>query len=1099
MRSSRLLSATILIAVFGVVGLVFALSGGRGHAQEIGPPLTVTPPARALASQPIPSNLPADQGNGPISVLIELSGEPTARTYARLHRQRSAALAAARAQAQLALIEQAQTTLLAALAPLDAHPIYRTQRVYNGIAVQVDARHIAAIRALPNVKAVHPLLPHTVATVRSVPLLSVPELWSSLSGFSGESISIGIIDTGIDYLHVDFGGPGTGYRANDPTVITDVLGGITFPTAKVVGGYDFAGDQYDAGIGGNPFPWPDPDPMDCYGHGTHVAGIAAGTGVTRLGESYPGPYGQELDFADFSIGPGVAPRADLYALKIFGCGGASSLTNEAIEWAVDPNRDGDFSDHLDVINMSLGSEFGAAYDPSAVASENAAAVGVIVVAAAGNDGDTYYIVSAPSVSQSTISVASSTLSGILRPLPTARLAQPLADSASSFSARGPRRGDSVLKPDIAAPGDYIFSAKAGSGNRGASFSGTSMATPHVAGAAALLRQIYPGWTVEEIKALLLNTARIDLHTGGTTFGAGRGGAGRLDLHKIDQVPLVAYDADDPGAVALSFGAPPILGQTTRLKTVRLANKSAISHTYFLTYSSVVDMPGVDVVLQEGPSVTLAPYATGSIDVLLRGDSGRMQNSLDPTVERRLRFPRQWLSEESGYLYFWPSLARFQTVLTVDQEGRSAAVPSVGGTADWVYTAGDQTLAYTLTVTNTLEMPITEANLRWGQTWETGPIVQPLLAAGAVLTAGVTVTGSIPLDGEAGRWLAAGALYVQLGSGEENGVEMRGQAEPVAAISRLPVYAAPRAISAMGAQSPTLAFGASPTSTQSLPLVGQGLLSAGTLSASDFPTDTVSIASALELQFSSPNERSSPASLDYADLKYVGVASDIDSTVTPAYPAGDLSAARLVFAIVTHGEWSTPNAVTFRIHIDIDQDGMVDYIVRNESLGEFQRIGPTDEFFSVVSDLDQGTERLAYFVNLVSSAELNTAVFNSNVLLLAVDVADLGLTPAHSAFTYFVTSHSLDSSFPDGVVDSSAFLAYDPLQPGLETARGGLGGLPLYYDLPGMAVPVVFDRAGFRANRSTGLLLIHYQNELGRRAEVVAIEQEWRYHLPLVLN
>jgi subtilisin family serine protease len=68
------------------------------------------------------------------------------------------------------------------------------------------------------------------------------------------------------------------------------------------------------------------------------------------------------------------------------------VTDAAIEWAVDPNHDGDLSDHLDVINLSLGSSYGAEEDSTAVAANYAALAGVIVVAAAGNSGDVYFII-----------------------------------------------------------------------------------------------------------------------------------------------------------------------------------------------------------------------------------------------------------------------------------------------------------------------------------------------------------------------------------------------------------------------------------------------------------------------------------------------------------------------------------------------------------------------------------------------------------------------------------------------------------------------------------------------------------------------------------
>ena len=80
---------------------------------------------------------------------------------------------------------------------------------------------------------------------------------------------------------------------------------------------------------------------------------------------------------------------------MFGCAGSTNLTAAAINWATDPNRDGNPSDHVDVINMSLGSAYGTPDDPSAAASNNAADLGVLVVTSAGNSGDSYFVSGSP--------------------------------------------------------------------------------------------------------------------------------------------------------------------------------------------------------------------------------------------------------------------------------------------------------------------------------------------------------------------------------------------------------------------------------------------------------------------------------------------------------------------------------------------------------------------------------------------------------------------------------------------------------------------------------------------------------------------------------
>ena len=147
--------------------------------------------------------------------------------------------------------------------------------------------------------------------------------------------------------------------------------------------------------------------MDCNGHGSHVSGSTAGFGVNPDGTTYveagadtyaalkdltPGAY-----ISKFRIGPGVAPKAELYGLRVFGCEGSTDLTEQAIEWAMDPNGDcrSERSPGCDqhVARLSFGSEF----DTSAVASNNAALAGVVVVASSGNAGDVYYITGAPAV------------------------------------------------------------------------------------------------------------------------------------------------------------------------------------------------------------------------------------------------------------------------------------------------------------------------------------------------------------------------------------------------------------------------------------------------------------------------------------------------------------------------------------------------------------------------------------------------------------------------------------------------------------------------------------------------------------------------------
>ena len=346
---------------------------------------------------------------GEFNVMIELFDPPTARVYAQAlgnqsdraanPQQRAAAQGAARAQ--MVRIRGAQQRVLARLGNFgrSARVLYSVQTAYNGIAARIDAGILPELRGHADVKGVHALPVHFIENSTSAPFIKAASAWTATSGNAGDGVRIAVIDTGVDYLHANFGGPGTAaaYAANNRTILEPG----TFPTAKVAGGMDFAGDAY---TGAN-VPVPDPDPLDCNSHGSHVAGTATGLGVNADGTTFLGPYDGSTPFSSFAIGPGVAPRAQLYPLKVFGCAGSTGLTTQAINWAVDPNGDGDPSDHVDVINMSLGSNFGVANDASAAASSNASLAGVIVVTSAGNAGDTHYIVGSPATSSRVISVA----------------------------------------------------------------------------------------------------------------------------------------------------------------------------------------------------------------------------------------------------------------------------------------------------------------------------------------------------------------------------------------------------------------------------------------------------------------------------------------------------------------------------------------------------------------------------------------------------------------------------------------------------------------------------------------------------------------------
>ena len=209
-------------------------------------------------------------------------------------------------------------------------------------------------------------------------------------GITGKGIKVGIIDTGIDYTHKMLGGSGdpADYRSVDPAADTPL-----FPNAKVKGGFDFCGSDFASGplVKKYMIPKPDKNPIDEQGHGTHVAGTVAGIGD------------------GVNTYSGVAPEADLYALKVFGKSGGTrdTIVIKALEWAMDPNGDGDVEDRLDVLNLSLGGNYGKPQILYSLALKNLAKAKMITAISAGNSGPTPYIVGAPGTAAESMSVAAS--------------------------------------------------------------------------------------------------------------------------------------------------------------------------------------------------------------------------------------------------------------------------------------------------------------------------------------------------------------------------------------------------------------------------------------------------------------------------------------------------------------------------------------------------------------------------------------------------------------------------------------------------------------------------------------------------------------------
>lgn len=301
--------------------------------------------------------------------------------------------AAARAKQDL---RKQQSDLMSRIKKLDpsARLVAQTQVALNAVFVRVDAAALPRLANDPSVARIAPVGNYELDLAETVPYIGAAKVQQA--GVTGDGIKVAVLDSGIDYTHRALGGSGdvAEYDGNDPSVIEPG----TFPTAKVVGGYDFVGSEWPGTDDAPAVEEPDPDPIDDgpeAGHGTHVGHIIAGEG-------------------------GVAPDADLYAVKV--CSSVSSSCSgialiQGMDFALDPNGDGKLNDRVHVINMSLGSSYGQPFDDDlSTAVENATKAGVLTVASAGNSGDKPYANGTPAAAPSALSVAQTAVPSAVLPM-----------------------------------------------------------------------------------------------------------------------------------------------------------------------------------------------------------------------------------------------------------------------------------------------------------------------------------------------------------------------------------------------------------------------------------------------------------------------------------------------------------------------------------------------------------------------------------------------------------------------------------------------------------------------------------------------------------
>ena len=708
-------AAAVLTAAFSQPALAQMSPAQRVELAPDGEPIRAT----SLAAQPV-------------TVFLKMAGDPVAVVRSRAPGKQ---ISEPERRSIADNLRREQDAITPAIEAMGGTVVAKLQHAINGIKVRATRDQLASLATLPGVVGIKPVLIYKPVNAVSVPFIGAPAVWGGSPAFHGEHIKIAILDTGADYTHANFGGPGTvaafnGAFANSTKPADPALFGPNAP--KVKGGTDLVGDNYNASDPKNNTPVPDDNPLDCNGHGSHVAGTAAGFGVKDDGTTFRGPYDANTPNVKFRIGPGVAPLADVYAVRVFGCVGSTDVVVEAIDWAVKHG--------MQIISMSLGADFGPEDTADAEASEHAAEAGLIVVAAAGNAGQSVYFLGSPAAGDKTLAAAamdstatfpgatltlntgtkltaqnnnaaalpSRSLSIFVLPdtaktgaegvslgcdeneydpakiagklvvalrgvcarvdraifgqrhgaaavvlinndptfgvfegdifdpangsivtipligvrgnsqtvlsadaraliaaasatLAAAEIANPGFKRFAAFTSGGPRNLDSFLKPDVTAPGVSILSTAIGTGNLGVRLSGTSMATPHVSGVAALALQAHPDWDAESVRLAIANTADAS-QLGG--FQPKLGGSGLVQPFAATRTAVVARGTRDAGNV--SFGVGEFSHDFSGEERIRVQNLGSSTQTFAASVIQGASTTNPATSLNAPHSVTVSP-------------------------------------------------------------------------------------------------------------------------------------------------------------------------------------------------------------------------------------------------------------------------------------------------------------------------------------------------------------------------------------------------------------------------------------------------------------------------------------------------------------
>jgi subtilisin family serine protease len=1062
---------------------------------------------------------PAHMDGEFVTVMVEMTDPPAALVYAdamnaaikvsggSLSRMSPAARASATAAAvsqskvQVSRIESAHLAILPRLqayAP-EGKVIFRTKSAYNGISMHVKRSQIAEIAALPGVKAVHIQIPKFHIAAQDIDFLNTRNAWTDITanspfGAHGEGIKVADIDTGLDYVHTDFGGPGTAAAyasVSDKSAVPNPY----YPTLKIPGGYDFAGDAYN----GSNTPSPDPNPFDANGHGTGTASLIGGFGVNGDGSTYSGTYDGVTNLGSMKIAPGQAPMCFLYPLRVFGATGSTNLVTQALDWAVDPNGDGNISDHMDVVNMSLGANTGAADDPDCIAATNASLAGIIVCSAAGNAGDSYYIVSSPSVAPYTFSVAATfnNQNGfIFNANVTANSPAGIAGqkylaiygSPSPTVSAGGLTGNIVYAnpPDGSTPltnaaqvagniclidrGNVSFVTKVQNAQaagavacvvvQSAAGSGTpypiTMGLDNTTNIPAMMIGLNDGNT---IKANLAAGVNATLNNDNGFFSVASTAADTMPTYSsrgprlVDSAlkPEISAPAEVVGVAAIGTGSGVMSFNGTSSATPHVSGIMAILRQLHPTWS-VMELLALATNTSTHDLFVGPTSGSGAQYGIGRVGAGRIDTGLASTANV-IAF-----GTDLGFVNV--SFGSVEVPIDSSFSATKNITLSNKGAADVTY--------------NVSYVDVTPVT---GATFTVGTGSQVTVTAGNTASVPVTFSASgnqlkHPRDASAVASLPSARAWLS----EKGGYAVFTPTSGPEPTIRVALYATVKPVASMHATPQAVVPGAN-TGSFTLNLSGAPV-NTGTV-FNTVPQDIIGLVKPFELQYVSTQASSTNPPTDPNLIKYVGVTSD--------YLARGASTANTVimFALEGFGNAATPDFFSSDKEIFISLDGGVTFAYAIFLTSSANGTANSNVYAPEIVNLNTSAGLLRFRTNAFtptgSASSRDTNLYNNSVVTIPIMATDIGLAGAGMPTQFLYDVVTFDRS--GNTVDDTGLLIYDLANPGLN--GGGANLEPFFYtDLSSTTIPVSYNGTNFQNNGSLGTLVVHLHNGTGAHSDVV---------------